>query len=89
MLYCLVALRFIPDWFVTNKVLEKFHDAFLACDNILFFDEDLSKVTCFANEVGILFVDLDKINFDDDKMFDEDDSETIIYVRILVWRNKF
>ena len=57
--------------FVTNKVLEKFHDALLACDNILFFDKDLSKVTCFANEVGILVVDLDKINLDDADNFDE------------------
>ena len=85
----LVALKFIPDWFVTNKVLEKFHGALLACDDILFFDEDLSKVTCFANEVGVLVIDLDKINLDDDNNFDEDDSETIIHVRIFVWRNKF
>ena len=85
----MLRIKFIPDWFVTNKVLEKFHDALLACDNILFFDKDLSKVTCFANEVGILVVDLDKINLDDDKNFDEDDSETIIHVKILAWRNKF
>ena len=44
---------------------------------------------CSANEVGILVVDLDEINLDDDKNFDEDDFETIIYVRSLAWRNKF
>ena len=40
---CLGALKFIPDWFVTSKVLEKFHSALLANDDILFFDEDFSK----------------------------------------------
>ena len=74
MLYCLVALKFLPDWFVTNKVLEKFHDALFACDDIL-----LSKVTCFANKGRVLVVDLDKINLDDDKNFDEDDSETFFF----------
>ena len=24
---CLAALKFIPDWFFTSKMLEKFHDA--------------------------------------------------------------
>ena len=39
---CLAALKFIPDWFVRSKMLEKFHDAFNANDNILLFDEDFS-----------------------------------------------
>ena len=58
---CLAALTFIPDWFVTIKMFEKYHDALLANDNILFFEEDFSKVTFFANEMGILGVDLDKL----------------------------
>ena len=36
---CLAVLKLIPDWFVTSKVLEKFHDALLANDDIPFFDE--------------------------------------------------
>ena len=40
-------------------------------DNILFFDEYFSKITFFANKMGILSVDLDKINLDDDNNFDE------------------
>ena len=87
---CLAALKFIPDWFVTSKMLAKFHDALLTKDDILFFDEDLSKVTFFCNEMGILDVGLYKINLDDDdNSFDEDDPETIIHVRLLAWRNKF
>ena len=30
---CLAALKFIPDWFVTIKMLEKFHDALLINDD--------------------------------------------------------
>ena len=85
----LAVLKFIPDWFVTNKILEKFHDALLTNDDILFFDEDFSKDTFNANNMGILGVDLHKINLDDDNDFDEDDPGTIIHVRLLTWHNKF
>ena len=44
-------------------MLEKFHDALFANGEIYFFDADFSKVTFFANEMGILGIDLDKINF--------------------------
>ena len=70
-------------------MLEKRHDALLTNDDILFFDEYFSKVTFFANEVDILAVNLDKINFDDDNNFYEDDLETIVHVRLLTCRNKF
>ena len=42
-------------------MFEKFHDALNANDDILFFDEDFSKVTFFTNQMGILVVDLDKL----------------------------
>ena len=45
----LAALKIVPDWFVTNKIPEKFHDYLLAKDDILLFDEDFSKVTFYAN----------------------------------------
>ena len=53
-----------------------------------FFDENFGNVTLFANKMGILCVDLDKIYLDDVN-FDEDDSKTIIHIRLLAWRNKF
>ena len=40
-----------------------------------------------ANEMGILSVDLDKINLDFVD-FDEDNSDIIIHVRLLAWHNK-
>ena len=79
---CLEALKFIPDWFVASKILEKFHDALLSNDNILFYGEDFSEVTFFANEIGILGVNLDKINLDKDNNFYEDDPDTTIHLRL-------
>ena len=37
---CLAALKFIPDWFVTSEMLQKFLNALLANNDILFFDKD-------------------------------------------------
>ena len=39
--------------------------------------------------MGILGLDLDKINLDDENNFYEDDPETIIQVRLSAWHNKF
>ena len=86
---CLTALNFIPDWSVTNKMLENFHDTLNANDDILFFNEDFSKVKFFANQMGILGVDLDKVNLDDANNFYEDDPDTIFHVGLLAWHNKF
>ena len=38
--------------------------------------------------MGILSVDLNNINLDDGN-FDEDDSKTIIHVRLMAWFNRF
>ena len=35
----MAALKFIPELFVTCKMLEKFYDTLLANDNILFFKQ--------------------------------------------------
>ena len=81
-IYCLTASKLVPDLFVVSKMLEKFHDALNANEDILFSDEDFSKVTFFANQMVILGLDLGEINPDEDNNFDKDD-ETIIYVRLL------
>ena len=70
-------------------MVEKFHKALLANDDIFPFDEDFSKVTFFANGMSIFGVDLDKVNLDDDNNFYEDDPETIIHVSSSPWCNKF
>ena len=85
---CLVALKFIPDWFVTSKMLEKFDNALHANDDILSYNKNFDKVTFIANQRHTLAVVLDKINLDND--FDEDDDpNTVIHVRHLAWHSKF
>ena len=37
---CLAALKFIPDWFVTSKMLKKVDNVLHTNDNILFYHED-------------------------------------------------
>ena len=44
---CLSALKFVPDWFVTYKMIRKLLEALFTNDDILFFDEDFGKVTFF------------------------------------------
>ena len=51
----LAALKFVLDWFVTSKMLEKFDNALLGNNDILlFFNEDFNKVTFNANQRHIL-----------------------------------
>ena len=45
--YCLEALKFIPDWFVTSQMIKELCTALYADDDLLFFDEDSDNVTFF------------------------------------------
>ena len=63
--YFLPALKFVPDWFVTSKMIENLHNALFAEDDIVFFDEESGNVTFSSDEMGILSVDLNNINLDD------------------------
>ena len=44
------ALKFLPMEFITIEMVEKFPDALKANDDIVFFNEDFSKVTFFVNQ---------------------------------------
>ena len=85
--HCLAALKFVPDWFVTSKMLEKFHNVLHNNDDILFYNEDFDKVTFIANKKHIFAVDLEKINLDNN--FNENDPDTIIHIILLAWPSKF
>ena len=75
-------MKFILDWFLTSKLLEKF-DVLHPNDDILFFSEDFDKVTFIADQKHILDVDLVRINLGNN--FDEDDPDTVIHIRVLTW----
>ena len=85
---CLAALKFVPAWFLTSKMIKKLFTALYADGNILYFDEDSGNVTFRFNEMGTLSVNLNNINRDDTNN-DEDDPNTIIHIRLLDRNIKF
>ena len=56
-------------------------------ENVLHFNEDSGDSVFHCNEMGILSIDLNSINLDNN--FDEDDSDTIILIRLLAWHIAF
>ena len=58
-----------------------------ADENVLYFDEDSDNAIFNCNRMDNLNKYLNNINFDNN--FDEDDLDTIIYVRLLAWRITF
>ena len=83
----LPALKFIPDGFVTRKMIKKLHAALFANNEILFFDKDSGNVTFSSDEMGIISVDRNYVNIDDVDFY-ENVLETIIHVRLMTWNNK-
>ena len=71
----LEALKLIPDWFVTNKMIKKF------------FNKDSGDAVFNYNEIGIVNIDFNNINLDNN--FDEDDPDTIILIGLLALYTKF
>ena len=80
---CLAELKF----FVTSKMIKKPFTALFADEKILYFNEDSSNVTFCCNQMGILSVNLNNINLDDTN-YQEDDSDTIVLIRLLAWHIK-
>ena len=72
----LAALKLIPDWFVTIKMIKKLYTALYTDENILYFNEDSGNIVFSCNEMGVLNIDFNNINLDNN--FDEDDPSTII-----------
>ena len=85
---CLAAFKFVPDWFLTSKMIRIPFTALYADENIHYFNEDSCNVVFICNGMGILNIDFNNINLDDTN-YDEDDPDTIIFVRILTWYIKF
>ena len=77
----LAALKLIPDWFVTSKMIKKLYTALYADENILYFNKNSGDAAFSYNKMGVLSIDVNKINLDNNS--DEDDPDTII--RLLTW----
>ena len=66
-------------------MIKKLYNALFADDDILFFDEDSGNVTFASDEMDILSVNLNNINFDDSSFYED---EPFIHFRLLAWQNK-
>ena len=83
---CLAALKFIPDWFVTSKVLENL----IMLYTLMMIYSSIMKILIKSYLLlHIVTVDLDKVNLDNNNNFEEDDSDTNIHVGLLTWCSKF
>ena len=78
----LAALEFVPNWFITSKMIKKLFTALYADENKLYFNEDSSNVTFSCNGIDILSANLKSIILDDTN-YEEDDLDTIILIRLL------
>ena len=83
----LAALKLIPNWFVTGKMIENFYTALYADENILYFDKDSGDAVFSCDQMGILSIDLNNINLDHNS--DEGDPDTVILIRLLAWYIKY
>ena len=83
----LATLKLIPYWPVTSKMIKGLFTALYADENILYFNEYSGNVVFSCNEIGILNIDLNNNNLDNN--FDEDDPDIIILIRLLAWHIKF
>ena len=83
----LAAMKLIPDSFVANKMIKKLFTALYADENILYFNEDSGNVVFNCNEMGILNIDLNNINLENN--VDEDDPDQSILIRLLARHIKF
>ena len=66
---CLAELKFIPDWSVTSKMLEKLDNALHVNDDILFYNKDFNKFKFIACQRHIVVADIDKIKLDNELIF--------------------
>ena len=65
-------------------MLEKLDIVVFSNDDIDLDDKDSDIVTFFSDRMGLVTIGFNKINLDDDN-FDEDDTETIVHVRLKTW----
>ena len=49
----LAALKLIPDWFVTSKMIKELYTALYADENVFYFNNDSGDVVFSCNEMGI------------------------------------
>ena len=75
--FYLLALKNVPDWFLTNKMIEILDNAVFSNEYIVFCDIS----TFFSNDIGLNSTNLNNIKLDNVN-FDDYDHETINHVSL-------
>ena len=57
----MLALKFIPDWFVASKMIEKLENAVFSNDDIVFGGIDSHIVTFFSSDIGFNSINLNNM----------------------------
>ena len=68
-------------------MITKLFTALYAAEDVLYFNEGSGDILFDCSGMGILNIDLNNISLDDN--FDEDDPDTVIFIRLLAWHIKF
>ena len=84
----MIVSKFVPDWFATNKLLEKIDDLVLSNNDIDLEVINSDIATVLSDTRRLFIIDLTHINLDDNN-FDEDDLGTIVYVRLMARCNRY
>ena len=73
---CLPILKFVPDWSVANKMLEKLDNVIFSNDDINLDDIDSDIVTFFSDNMGLVTIDLNNINLDINNFVEDDPDDS-------------
>ena len=84
----LLALKFVPDWFVTNKMIKKLDSTVFSDNYLVFGDSDSGFFTFFNKDISFNIKSFDNINLYD-SYFSYCDRKTINHARLMTWYNKY
>ena len=82
------ALIFVPDLFVTSKMIEKLHEGVFFNDDKVFRNIDSYIFAFFSTDTVLNSINLNNINLDD-KNFDDYDPKIINHLRLLALYNRY
>lgn len=78
----LLTLKFVADWFVTSKIIEKSHNAVFSKYDIILSYIDSDIVTFLRSHISLDSINLNNTNIDDGNL-DDYDPESINHSRHL------
>ena len=82
----LLAWKFVLDWFVFNKIIEKHDNGVFSNDDIIIGDTDSDIATFFINDIGLNSINFKNVNPGN---FEDCDPETINHVIFMSCFNRY